>query len=264
MRKITNISGLIHLDFQTLESTNDFLHDYKTRVTAPITLVTTNFQTAGRGQKGNSWESEPRTNLVLSLLIHPSMILPSQMFSISEVAALSVCQMLNEAVNAFPSADSTQKTSAEAFTVKWPNDIYYGDKKIAGILIETDLMGGRIRNAIIGIGININQRTFFSDAPNPISLFQILGKESNRDVLLMRLMQHFCQLYDLLHEDKLDELHTLYMQHLYRRQGFHPYADEASTFQARILNVEPTGHYILEDTEGKQRRYAFKEVSFCL
>ena len=283
---------LLHIHLESVDSTNNYLRTFQPSEECPITLVTADFQTSGRGQRGNSWESEVGKNIVYSLLVHPTTIRPSQMFAISEVAALSVCEALDplrpsgtspimgrildterlasststdKCDQSLPITGEVSRSDGEGlFSIKWPNDIYYGNRKIAGILIETDIMGGRIANAIIGVGININQREFLSDAPNPISLFQILGKETDRDLILSRIMQCFTELYALLQQGDLSTLHTRYMQRLYRREGFYRYADDKGTFSARIVNIEPSGHYILEDTEGHQRRYAFKEVSFCL
>lgn len=256
---IISMQQFTHIHLETVDSTNNFLRSYQPEEESHITLVTADYQTAGRGQRGNSWESEEGKNVVYSLLIHPTTVRPSQIFSISEIAALSVCQALNE----FLPEDKLQ-ASKGGFCVKWPNDIYYKDSKIAGILIETDLMGGRIANAIIGVGININQQQFLSDAPNPISLYQILGHETSRQLVMDSMMKHFTHLYYQLESGEVTSLHTLFMQHLYRSEGFHPYTDEGGTFQARIVNVELSGHLILEDTESLQRRYAFKEVSFVI
>ena len=247
------------IELESVDSTNDYLKRHKTDEEAPITLVTAEFQTAGKGQRGNSWESETGKNVVYSLMVHPRTIKPSQMFSISEVAALSVCEALNEYLN----AEQKEQTDG-GFCVKWPNDIYYGNQKVAGILIETDLMGGRIDNAIIGVGININQREFVSDAPNPISLWQIKGEETNRQEVLESIMKHFTCLYEQLEKGELDTLHQHFMQQLYRKSGMHTYRDEQGTFEAIIADVELSGHLILKDESGTLRRYAFKEVSFCL
>lgn len=244
-----------HIHLHEIDSTNNFLRNFHPEQEEDITLVTADFQTAGRGQRGNSWESEEGKNVVYSLLIHPRHTKPSKMFFVSEVAALSICEALDPL-----------STSIEGlpFCIKWPNDIYYGDRKIAGILIETDLMGGRIENAIIGVGVNINQREFRSDAPNPVSLFQITGHETDCQQVLNRIMECFTALYAQLEQGEYDTLHTHFKQRLYRREGFHPYNDENGRFDARIVDIEPTGHLILEDTEGQQRRYAFKEVSFVI
>ena len=256
------------LSLPSTDSTNTYLRQLRPMPDDPITLVTTEYQTAGRGQRGNSWESEPGSNLLYSLLVHPSTLRPSQMFSLSEVAALSVCQSLDEILAPWRGQEGAAPAGVHPatlpFCVKWPNDIYYGDRKVAGILIETDLMGSRIANAIIGVGVNLNQRRFLGNAPNPISLCHITGHDTSPQLAMDTIMKHFTHLYARLEAGDLDSLHHDFMQHLYRREGFHPYQDASGSFRARIVGVELTGHLILEDTEGRTRRYAFKEVSFSL
>lgn len=266
-REIIDIM-LKHIQLDSTDSTNNYLRQLHPVPDTPITLVTTKFQTAGRGQRGNSWESEAGCNLMYSILVHPGTLRPSQMFSLSEVAALSVCYSLNEFLvssqfqcNKSPFQDSL--ITEKSFTVKWPNDIYYGDNKIAGILIETELMGSRINNAIIGVGVNINQHKFLSDAPNPISLCHILGRDTDLQQVMDTIIRHFTQLYEELEVGNTEILHHAFMQHLYRREGFHPYTDVSGSFHARIVDVELSGHLILEDSNGLARRYAFKEVRFC-
>ena len=117
----------------------------------------------GKGQVGNSWESEAGKNLMFSVLLHPDFVPANQQFLISQISALAVQQML--------------ETFVKPISVKWPNDIYWNDKKICGMLIENDIAGTKLINSIIGIGININQKKFISNAPNPVSLTQITGKE---------------------------------------------------------------------------------------
>ncbi len=242
---------MLHIHLTTVDSTNNFVHNFHPEQEEDITLVTADFQTAGRGQRGNSWESEEGKNVVYSLLVHPRNTRPSQMFYISEVAALSVCEALEEVLG-------------EECTVKWPNDIYHGNRKIAGILIETDIMGGRIENAIIGVGVNVNQREFRSDAPNPVSVYQLCGHETERERVMKLIMERFGLLYSQLERGEFAELHTRYKAHLFRRDGMYRYKDEEGYFEARIVDIEPTGHLLLEDAGGGMRRYAFKEVSFVI
>lgn len=254
-------SSIKILKLKSIDSTNNFLKSYQPEQEDAITLVTADYQTAGRGQRGNSWESEEGKNLVYSLLIHPRMVRPAQIFSISEVAALSVCEALDDILS---SNQESTSTDGNAFCVKWPNDIYYGDRKIAGILIETDMMGKRIENAIIGVGVNINQHKFLSDAPNPVSLYQITHQEVEREEVLESIVTHFKSLYTLLEQGEFEGLHTRFKNRLYRKEGYHPYSDENGQFDARISDIEPTGHIILQDRSGLLRRYAFKEVSFLI
>jgi BirA family biotin operon repressor/biotin-[acetyl-CoA-carboxylase] ligase len=110
--------------------------------------------------------------------------------------------------------------------------------------------------------VNINQTLFRSDAPNPVSLAQILGHEENCEQVLKQILEQFIHYYVMMEREQFPELHKRYMQHLYRRNALHTYADATGTFQAQIIDVEPTGHLNLEDENGRLRRYDFKEVRF--
>ena len=225
-----------------------------------ITLVTAEFQTAGRGAGTNHWESAKGENLLFSLRVMPSALPVSRMFVLSEAAALAVRESLNAFLPLAP-------CPLPLFSVKWPNDIYYGDSKVAGILIENDLQGSRVLRSTIGIGINVNQRRFVSDAPNPRSLADIVGHDVERRFVLERFMDSFTHLYEQIEagkEDALDVLHEHYKSHLYRCGEEHKYVDEMGVFCATIVDVEPSGHLILVDKEGTRRRYAFKEVRFVI
>ena len=152
-------------------------------------------------------------------------------------------------------------------SIKWPNDIYWKDKKIAGILIENELEGKFITQSIVGIGLNVNQEVFRSSAPNPVSLIQILGVTINRQELLDRILRGIMASYIFLEKDykmAVHNLRQLYLRRLYRKEGFHPYRDKEGTFLAEFQDVEPSGHLVLKDEQGNLRRYAFKEVEFVL
>ena len=210
-------------------------------------VVVTDFQTAGRGQVGNSWESEGGRNLMFSVILYPDFLPANRQFLISQIAALSVKETLDQ--------------YTDDITVKWPNDIYWKDRKICGMLIENDLTGQSLFCSVIGIGININQQEFRSNAPNPVSLTQITGREYDLDEILNSFLERLYNRYLGLIREQEDEIRNDYMAALYRGKGFHAYRDEQGTFQARIRGIEPTGHLILELNDGEVRRYAFKEVS---
>ena len=152
----------------------------------------------------------------------------------------------------------------EDIRIKWPNDIYWKDKKICGTLIENDLTGTNISRSIPGTGVNLNQRQFLSDAPNPVSLTQITGQTYSPAEILRQVMQHIAGYYRLLQDGHTDEIAGHYKQRLYRKEGFHPYRDQEGSFLARILDIEPSGRLVLEDANGKCRKYLFKEVVFEL
>lgn len=140
-------------------------------------------------------------------------------------------------------------------SIKWPNDIYWRNGKICGMLIENTLKGNTIKDSIIGVGLNVNQRTFHSNAPNPVSLWQIAGQETDREQLLKDIL-HCLEHY--LYQD----IKAQYCSMLYRRKGFHPYVDKDGAFMAEMVDVEDDGHLLLRDDSGQERRYAFKEVQF--
>lgn len=242
---------------QTVHSTNSFLRELNGGdASFDMELATTEFQTAGRGQKGNSWESEQSKNLLFSILLHPVYVQPSKQFCISEAIALAVVKSLKEIV--------AEESVAKDFTVKWPNDIYWKNKKIAGILIENELFGSTIRDCIVGVGININQQNFISDAPNPVSLYNILGVNTNVEEVLDAIIKQFVANVSMIENGQTALLHKEYMDSLFRRKGIYPYRDADSEFMATINDVREDGRLILIDSDNKERIYEFKEVAIVL
>ena len=211
-----------------------------------LTLVDADNQTQGRGQRGNSWESEAGQNLSFSLVCHPQWVKASEQFVLSQAIALAVAE------------------NVDGTTVKWPNDIYIGDRKVSGTLIECDLRGSQIETCIIGTGVNVNQTEFRSDAPNPVSMAQVAGHTFDRETLLQAIVQRFVLYYEKIRNGQADEVRQAYRQCLYRRTGFHPYADAQGEFLAEIADVERTGHLILRKEDGTLHRYEFKEVRFLI
>ena len=199
----------IHLN--ETHSTNSYLRELimREKEQPEGTVVITDYQTAGRGQKGNSWESERGKNLTFSILLHPNHIPPGKQFILSQLISIAIVGVL--------------KKYDRHFTIKWPNDIYWKEKKIAGMLIEVDLTGSSLSNAIIGIGININQRHFKSDAPNPVSLTQITGKEHNLSELLEKILDSIVDEYNKYTPDNEEEIRQKYMALLFRNKGLYPY-----------------------------------------
>ena len=141
-------------------------------------------------------------------------------------------------------------------------DICCGQRKMTGILIENELAGTLVRRSILGVGLNVNQKRFVSDAPNPVSLRQVLGREVDREEVLERLLDRFSLYVAMLENGLFDELHQLYLSRLFRLGVEADYSDADGRFRATITGVEPAGHLLLTDTEGHQRRYAFKEVKY--
>lgn len=219
-----------------------------------MTMVRTTAQTSGRGQRGNSWEAEPGRNLTFSVVVRPRAMRASLQFSISEAVSLAV-------------ADTLAHYGLPA-KVKWPNDIYVGDKKICGILIEHAVAGMDILHSICGVGINVNQHEFLSDAPNPVSMFQLSGREYDLEEVADVFARAFEQYMGLTATPGgRDMLHSDFMRRLWRADGeLHPFRDAASgrEFRAVIADVEPSGYLRLLDDTFTPLRYAFKEVEFLL
>ena len=213
-------------------------------------IVIADYQTAGRGQRGNSWESEAGKNLTFSILFRPADVPANMPFVISEMVSLSIKYMLEKYIS--------------GITVKWPNDIYHKDKKIVGTLIENTILQGKISQSIIGIGINVNQTVFSSNALNPTSIAQITGHLFN----LMDIMEEFRRIFDIqserINSKQFDSIHKEYLKHAYRKEGLYKYCDPNGVFYATLDDIEPNGNLILKRTDGTYSKYAFKEVSYII
>ena len=208
-------------------------------------VVVAAYQTAGKGCGSNSWESERGKNLTFSMLIHPEGILANEQFRITEVVSVALCEMLEQYIY-------------NKVEIKWPNDIYVGDKKICGILIENRLQGNAIKDSIIGIGLNVNQTEFRSDAPNPVSVRQLTGRENDLETLL----HQFLAAFDCASVSKT--ISQDYRERLYRKGAPSLYEDKTGRFSATLVDVENDGRLVLQDETGLQRRYAFKELQFII
>lgn len=263
---------VLRMNLPRVDSTNNFVHDMLSfgDQLEGITVVVAEEQTAGRGQTGNHWESEPGQNLTFSLLCHPAFVPPAEQFILSQCMALAVWQAVSEVLNSLMAhktygayeSHKAYKSYNPQVTIKWPNDIYVDDRKICGTLIECDLQGKSISNCIIGTGLNVNQTVFRSDAPNPVSLKQLTGQSHDCEAILNQIVTSFQHWYELVQNGQADDIRREYMQHLYRREGFHRYADVRGEFLAEIVDIEPTGHLILRFENGNTCRYEFKEVKF--
>ncbi|MDR1526405.1 MAG: biotin--[acetyl-CoA-carboxylase] ligase [Dysgonamonadaceae bacterium] len=242
---------------KTADSTNRFLKELigngVLNALEEGTMITAETQTAGRGQEGTFWEAEPGKNLTCSMVLYPTFLSFKQPFLLSEIVALGVKETLDAI------ADNLQ-----SFTIKWPNDIYYENRKIAGILIENDWMNQQIVRSIVGIGLNVNQEVFTSDAPNPVSLKQLLGVSIPLDDVLEKMHQQIMQWYQKLKDGQFERISMAYHDALYRSTGFYRYEDKQGVFNAQIQSVSSNGFLHLRTEEGEDRRYAFKEVSFVM
>ena len=234
--------------FSTTASTNDDARDKKYR---EGDVVWADFQTAGRGQRGHEWHSRKGENLTFSVVLEPTFVPIAEQFSVSEVVALSLVDMLAE-------------YGIEA-KIKWTNDIYVGDKKLVGILIEHSLAPTSLRRTIVGVGINVNQTEFDASLPNPVSMAQLLGKELDAEAVLECFLTHLQRSYELLREGGAEALHDRYNALLYRKTEYHTYAlPSGEKFSAKIIGTAPSGALRLENEGGETKDYLFKEVEFII
>jgi BirA family biotin operon repressor/biotin-[acetyl-CoA-carboxylase] ligase len=237
----------------SIGSTNTYLRDLKGGDPEyDYEVAVADFQTAGRGQKGNTWESEQGKNLLFSILAHPLNIKVQEQFYISEAIALAVSDSAIAAIG---------PEFASEVSVKWSNDVYWKDFKMAGILIENTLQGDRILDTVAGVGLDVNQEVFLSDAPNPISLKNITGRDFDRDAILNDIVQRFI-IYMERTEQERPEVDSLYRERLYRREGYHKFRDENGIFEACIEGIRPDGCLMLQTLDVEHRIYEFKQVQF--
>jgi BirA family transcriptional regulator, biotin operon repressor / biotin---[acetyl-CoA-carboxylase] ligase len=245
------IIGSNLLFFENLPSTN--LHAVqlmKNKDVSEGTIIYTNYQLAGRGQMENKWESMDGKNLLISIILFPSMIIPSDQFVLSMAISLGVCDFL--------------KRYIKVSKIKWPNDIYVNNDKIAGLLIENSIMGDLIENTIAGIGLNINQDKFLSNAPNPVSLRMITGKDHELNTCLNQLASDLDKRYKQLIAGNLIQIKEEYVSHLYRLNEWCNYRDKKGLYCGRIKSIAEYGNLMIEPKSGKIKEYSFKEVEFIL
>lgn len=242
-----DLAGFRVLEYEEAASTNTTASVLPKEELQDKTVVLTFRQVTGRGQGSNKWECEAGKNISLSIVLRPEKCEAARQFAVSMLIALGcrdfVCRY------------------AEDCSVKWPNDIYAGDRKIAGILIEHSIAGCHITYSICGIGLNVNQEHFYSDAPNPVSLFQLTREKTDIRQAVELLLKCIAERYRQI--DDYERLEKDYRECMYRREGIYEWEDKEGRFRASVKGVDEYGRLELKDEEGKERIYGFKEVKFC-
>lgn len=243
---------IIHLSETT--STSDYIKDLIAEHPdmEEGTLVYADYQTKGRGQSQNVWKSAVGDNLTFSLALFPDFLEPHKSFLLSQVASLAVKDFL------------TLYCGLSDVYVKWPNDIYVEDRKICGMLIETNLIGHSYDYAVLGIGINLNQSEFPFDLPNPVSAKMLTGRQYDISMAAVQMRQCIMSRYMTLVSGDFSTLREDYFDSLYRSNGFFPFKDKNGEFEARIDNVLDDGQLVLSLKDDSKRQYWHKEVSFLL
>jgi BirA family transcriptional regulator, biotin operon repressor / biotin---[acetyl-CoA-carboxylase] ligase len=248
----TLFAGQTSIHLSTVDSTNSYASGLlQIRKPAEGTLIYTFQQENGRGQRGNTWESVPNKNVALSLILYPGFLPAERQFMLSKMSALAVADLMAELLG-----------DEFSVRVKWPNDIYVSGRKIAGILIETGLRQHLIQNAVIGIGINVNQAGF-TTTTIATSLMLLTKKEH----ALMPCVERLCELlearYLQLKGGKEKLIDADYLRLLYRRDEKALFTSGATHFEGTIRGVDSGGKLIIETNSGEERAFAMKEVSFA-
>ena len=243
------IIGSNLLFFQNLPSTNAHTFDLMKKSKLPEgTILYTNYQSAGKGYSGNKWESEDSKNLLISIILYPSFIKPEDQFLISMVISLGVCDFLMRFI--------------PECSIKWPNDIWVNNDKIAGLLLESSLTGNQIESTVAGIGLNINQQNFLSNAPNPVSLNQLTGVNYDLPSSLEKLASDLDKRYKQLIGGNYGQIKKEYVSKLYRLNRWHEFRDKNGLYRGRVLTVGDYGRLIIERQNGEISEYSFKETEF--
>ena len=236
---------------ESVGSTNAYAAEMATHGILPEgSVILARSQTAGRGYDTNSWESEPGKNLTISMILYPRFLPAGRQFILTKVVALgvreAVCELLPD----------------QNVAIKWPNDIYIDDRKLAGILIQHSIMGSGIDNTIVGIGLNVNQLSFISHKPDPVSMRMVSGQVFDLDVVLNLLCNKIDKYYELLQSRHFGQLDRAYLAHFYRINTFCRFSKDTKIFEARITGVSPYGQLMMESREGDLLKFGMKEIEF--
>jgi BirA family transcriptional regulator, biotin operon repressor / biotin---[acetyl-CoA-carboxylase] ligase len=238
------------ITIQYVDSTNNYLKNLLSN-SKPVpegTVIMAEAQYAGRGQQQNRWHSEPGKNLTFSILLKPIFLPATLQFDLTRMVSLGIINALRPFLG-------------EELKIKWPNDIYYGDKKLGGVLIENVLQGSQIKNSIVGIGLNINQEIFPLEVPGAVSVKQILHRDYDLKLILSEICKNIEAAYLSLKSGRYDAVRKLYLERLYQLGEEKYYRSDGQIFKGRITGVTDEG-LLLMISEGREYKYNLKEIEF--
>lgn len=233
----------------SVDSTNNYAnHQIREQELPEGTVFLAYEQNAGRGQMKNSWESEPGMNLTFSIVLYPDFLEIRNQFMLSKMITLGIYHALDKRV--------------DHLRIKWPNDIYAGDQKLGGILIENSVMYGVIQSAVIGIGLNVNQTVFRSDAPNPVSLKSLTNQHYDCDTILDDVLTGIDVYYSLLKSGNYGQIDREFISVLYGLSQRRTYYSEGQFFEGTIIGVNEIGQLQIQKADEQIACFHFKEVEF--
>jgi BirA family transcriptional regulator, biotin operon repressor / biotin---[acetyl-CoA-carboxylase] ligase len=229
-------------------STNSLAQELTTHKFFEGLVVITANQTAGRGQRGNSWHSEPGKNLTFTIALKPLFLSASDQFYLNIFSSLAVFDVLSDKLSAIAS-------------IKWPNDLLLGNKKVCGILIENQIQGNQVSKSLIGIGVNVNQQLF--TLPNATSVLASGNKSYDLQLIFELLLARLEYRYMQLKDGRLQQLKDEYLSHMYRRNEFHPYIAGDHTLEGMITGIDNYGRLVIQSDGGSQA-FNFQEIKFIM
>ncbi len=251
--KVSNLDnviviGKVLVELTEVDSTNNYAFTLlKNDSVAEGTVILTDYQYQGRGQRNNEWIADRGKNITLSIILYPKFLLARQQFYLNQAIALGIYHCINDIVG-------------QNVQIKWPNDLYYKDKKMGGILIENVIKGYFLSTSIVGIGLNINQTNFNASLNRATSLGQITQKKHDLTDIIQSLCCHLDQQYLRLRHKDYYGLKKDFLKVLYRKDIFHSYKTKNGIIYVKIVDVSENGELIVEDTQQQQSQYRFKEI----
>jgi BirA family biotin operon repressor/biotin-[acetyl-CoA-carboxylase] ligase len=259
----TFFTGKFLLHLPSVDSTNNYAKSLIAK-SSPIdgTVILADEQFAGRGQSGNVWQSEVGKNLTFSIIYQTSFLPATEQFYLNMAVSLGIWSMVNSQLSIEKDKELTTHDSRLTTKIKWPNDIYVKDQKIAGILIENTISGMHLKHSVIGIGLNVNQEQF-PDGLNATSLKEELLVLSDLSVVLNDLLVAVERYFLLLKERKFERLKTEYIESLYRYNEVSAFTKNGISYAGKIIGVDALGNLQIE-TENGILSFGFKEISFVI
>lgn len=247
----TPLTELNIIQLDEIDSTNNYASALlKEGKALEGAVIWTNRQTHGRGYGKNVWDSEPYKNLTFSLVLTPGFLDASEQFLISQVVSLGLVDFL--------------RSESDNVAIKWPNDLLVKDKKIAGMLIENSIAGTRVHSAVIGIGINLNQRVFPVYYPQATSLTCVTGKNYTTEESLRKVLDSILNWYGLLKSGEINAIHENYLNYFYRLGKVSSFRAGDMLFQAEIKGIDRFGQLLLEEENGTIRAWGFKSLEMII
>ena len=241
--------GTNHISLQSVDSTNTYAKNLLSEKKPPEgTLITAAEQTAGRGQAGSKWQTAPGLNLTASFILYPTFLSADKQFFLNMAVSLAV-------------RDLCEEITGHEIRIKWPNDIYQRNKKLAGILIENTISGSNLSSSVIGIGLNINQTEFDPALPNPTSVKRITGQDHDVETVISKLNSYLEKYYLQLRQLHFNFLDKGYTVNLYRYNQTAVFRKSGQEFRGEITGVTKEGKLIIE-SNGRYYRFGLKEVEY--